>query len=91
MQLVSLMLPLYRAGVDKFLYRRPTRNFTCAPDRARKKLLMCFHQKFSQWGFYSANIILTSKIRYASKNNFRNSNVSSQKCSEEYAESIGFY
>ena len=26
-------------------------------------LLMCFHQKFSQWGFYSLNVILMSKIQ----------------------------
>ena len=47
--------------------------------------LICFHQKFPQWGFYSLNVVLTSKIRCASKNN------SSKTCSEECAESIGFY
>ena len=84
------------SGVDKFLCRRPTwaRNFTCAPDRARKNIgalnksarpietqletslfvlynlnstysfhfFICFHQKYSQRGFCSLNVVLTPKM-----------------------------
>ena len=32
--------------------------------------LMYFHQKFTQWGFCGLNVVSTSKIRCASKNNF---------------------
>ena len=39
-------------------------------------LLICSHQMFTQWGFCSLNVVLTSKIRCASKNNFHNSNTS---------------
>ena len=38
--------------------------------------LICFHQKFTPWGFRSLNAVLTSIIRSASKNNFHDSNVS---------------
>ena len=38
--------------------------------------LICFHQKFTQWDFYYFNVVLTSKIRCASKSNLHNSNLS---------------
>ena len=38
--------------------------------------LMCLHLKFIQWDFCCLNVVLTSKIRCASKNNFHNSNFS---------------
>ena len=38
--------------------------------------LMCFHQKFTQCGFFSLNVVLTSKIRYFSKNKVHNSKAS---------------
>ena len=37
--------------------------------------LMCFHQ-VTQWGFCSPNVVLTSKMRCASKDHFHNSNAS---------------
>ena len=41
--------------------------------------LMCFHRKSSQRGFCSLHVVLTSKIRFASKNKFHNSNASVYK------------
>ena len=41
--------------------------------------LMCFYQKSSQRGFCSLNVVLTSKIRFASKDKFHNSNTSVYK------------
>ena len=38
--------------------------------------LMCYHQKFMQHSFCSLNIVLISETRFASKNNFDNSNAS---------------
>ena len=42
----------------------------CAGLKWHSKLsfLMCFHQKFLQWGFCSLIVVLTSKIRFSSKN-----------------------
>ena len=38
--------------------------------------LMCFNQKFSQWGFFSPNVVLRSEIRCSSKKDFHDSNSS---------------
>ena len=38
--------------------------------------LMCFNQKFSQWGFISPNVVLTSEIRCSSEKDSHNSNSS---------------
>ena len=43
--------------------------------------LMCFRQKFTQCDFCSLNVVLISKIRWASKNNFHNSSASILRCS----------
>ena len=91
--LIPVPPPVSGAQIKTKVYVR-WRNIAYCPLLPKQHLqlsfLICFHQKFSQCGNCTRNIILITKIRCTSKKNLRNSNASSQKYSEEYAESIGF-
>ena len=54
-------------------------------------LLICFHQRFLQWNFFSLNVVWMCKTRCVLKQNFHASDASVKRFSEEYAESIDFY